>query len=223
MNVTVEHIVIAVVALALIYYVIQHRNLLTDLSRIPDRGHPELKAVKDKHDVLDKTINFVTGWMAPDRGLTKDTRQNMNQAHQYSSGNKTCRNMNRIQEKYSDETKTTFNFNGQSKTVPYRSTFIMDEDCSNIFIDPNANNMTPELAKAACESICVRPSTSTASQCTLESETPGTYGAGSGYFNEDGSWVNRYSIDVPVDDPHPTNIQAYRCKKADRICYDCPI
>ena len=49
MNVTVEHIVIAVVALALIYTIVQHRNLLTDLFRIPDRGHPELKVVKDKH------------------------------------------------------------------------------------------------------------------------------------------------------------------------------
>ena len=49
MNVTVEHVVIAVVALALLYTIVQHRNLLTDLSGIPDRGHPELKAVKDKH------------------------------------------------------------------------------------------------------------------------------------------------------------------------------
>ena len=52
MNVTVEHAIIAVVTLALIYYMVQHRNLLTDLFRIPDRGHPELKAVKDKHFVI---------------------------------------------------------------------------------------------------------------------------------------------------------------------------
>ena len=34
----------------MIYYVIQHRNLLTDLLIIPDRDHPELKAVKGKHN-----------------------------------------------------------------------------------------------------------------------------------------------------------------------------
>ena len=49
MKLTLEHAIIGVLALALIYYVIQHRNVLTDLVRIPDRGHPELKAVKDKH------------------------------------------------------------------------------------------------------------------------------------------------------------------------------
>jgi hypothetical protein len=51
MKFTLEHAIILILAVALIYYVIQHRNLLTDLFRIPDRGHPELKAVKDKHDV----------------------------------------------------------------------------------------------------------------------------------------------------------------------------
>jgi len=46
---TLEHALILILALAVIYYVIQHRNLLTDLSSIPDRDHPELKAVKGKH------------------------------------------------------------------------------------------------------------------------------------------------------------------------------
>ena len=49
MNVTVEHVIIAVVALALLYTIVQHRNLLTDLSGIPDRDHSDLKAVKEKH------------------------------------------------------------------------------------------------------------------------------------------------------------------------------
>ena len=46
---TLEHALILILALAVIYYVIQHRNLLTDLLIIPDRDHPELKAVKGKH------------------------------------------------------------------------------------------------------------------------------------------------------------------------------
>ena len=49
MKLTVEHAIILILAVALIYYMVRHRNLLTDLFRIPDRGHPELKAVKDKH------------------------------------------------------------------------------------------------------------------------------------------------------------------------------
>ena len=53
MKFTLEHAVIAVVALALIYYMVKHRNLLADLVSIPDRDHPELKVVKDKH-VKDK-------------------------------------------------------------------------------------------------------------------------------------------------------------------------
>ena len=52
MKFTLEHAIIAVVSLALIYYMVQHRNLLTDLLRIPDRDHPELKSVKDKHFVI---------------------------------------------------------------------------------------------------------------------------------------------------------------------------
>ena len=53
---TLEHALILILALAVIYYVIQHRNLLTDLLIIPDRDHPELKAVKGKHD-YDKVEN----------------------------------------------------------------------------------------------------------------------------------------------------------------------
>ena len=49
MKFTLEHALILILAVALIYYVIQHRNVLTDLFRIPDRDHPELKAVKEKH------------------------------------------------------------------------------------------------------------------------------------------------------------------------------
>ena len=52
MKFTLEHAIILILAVAVIYYMVQHRNLLTDLFRIPDRGHPELKAVKDKHFII---------------------------------------------------------------------------------------------------------------------------------------------------------------------------
>ena len=52
MKFTLEHALILILAIALIYYVVKHKNLLTDLSSIPDRDHPELKAVKDKHFIL---------------------------------------------------------------------------------------------------------------------------------------------------------------------------
>ena len=67
MKLTVEHAIIGVVALALIYYMVQYRNVLTktstllsDLFRIPDRDHPELKAVKDKH-YLDCSLSLAYG------------------------------------------------------------------------------------------------------------------------------------------------------------------
>lgn len=50
MKFTLEHALILILAVAVIYYVIQHRNLLTDLSSIPDKDHPELKKVKLKHN-----------------------------------------------------------------------------------------------------------------------------------------------------------------------------
>ena len=49
MKFTLEHAIILILTIAVIYYVVQHRNLLTDLLSIPDRGHPELKKVKNKH------------------------------------------------------------------------------------------------------------------------------------------------------------------------------
>ena len=58
MKLTVEHAIILILAIALIYYVVKHRNLVTDLVRIPDRDHPELKSVKDKH-----FLGIPTGWI----------------------------------------------------------------------------------------------------------------------------------------------------------------
>ena len=49
MKFTLEHALILILAIAVIYYIIQHRNLVKDVLSIPDRGHPELKRVKGKH------------------------------------------------------------------------------------------------------------------------------------------------------------------------------
>ena len=65
MKLTLEHAIIAVVTLALIYYVIQYSNLVKDVFRIPDRDHPELKAVKEKHNVR-KQRGVSTCIMLPD-------------------------------------------------------------------------------------------------------------------------------------------------------------
>ena len=49
MNFKVEHAIIAVLVLALLYYVISHHSLLNDLSVVPHDNNPQLKEVKDKH------------------------------------------------------------------------------------------------------------------------------------------------------------------------------
>ena len=49
MNLKVEHGIIALLVLALLYYVYTHQSLLSDLSLVPDNNNPQLKAVKDKH------------------------------------------------------------------------------------------------------------------------------------------------------------------------------
>ena len=49
MNFKVEHAIIAVLVLVLLYYVYSHRSLRRDLSLVPNKGNPHLKAVKEKH------------------------------------------------------------------------------------------------------------------------------------------------------------------------------
>ena len=49
MNLKVEHGIIAILLIALLYYIVSHDSLLSDLSRVPDKGNPQLKAVKGKH------------------------------------------------------------------------------------------------------------------------------------------------------------------------------
>ena len=53
MNLKVEYGIIAILLLAFLYYFFTHQSLLSDLSSdlssVPDKGNPELKAVKGKH------------------------------------------------------------------------------------------------------------------------------------------------------------------------------
>jgi len=49
MNLKVEHGIIAVLVLALLYYVSSHQSLLNDLMGVPYDNNPQLKAVTDKH------------------------------------------------------------------------------------------------------------------------------------------------------------------------------
>jgi hypothetical protein len=49
MKFTLEHALILILAIAVIYYVVQHRNLVKDVLSIPNRDHPELKRMKEKH------------------------------------------------------------------------------------------------------------------------------------------------------------------------------
>ena len=48
MNLKVEHAIIAVLVLALLYYVYSHNSLLNDISWINPKD-PKLKSLRDKH------------------------------------------------------------------------------------------------------------------------------------------------------------------------------
>jgi len=49
MKLKVEHAIIAVLVLVLLYYIYSHYSLLGDLSLVPNNNNPKLKAIKDKH------------------------------------------------------------------------------------------------------------------------------------------------------------------------------
>jgi len=53
MNLKVEHAIIAVLVLALLYYVYSHRSLLGDLMNVPHDNNQQLKAVKAKHEIYE--------------------------------------------------------------------------------------------------------------------------------------------------------------------------
>jgi hypothetical protein len=57
MKFTLEHALILILAIALIYYVIQHSNLVKDIIDLPERDHPELKRVKDQHGKSTGTVS----------------------------------------------------------------------------------------------------------------------------------------------------------------------
>jgi hypothetical protein len=50
MKITLEHIIIAILSIALLYYIVNHYSLLGDLFKVDDTNHPQLKALKSKHD-----------------------------------------------------------------------------------------------------------------------------------------------------------------------------
>ena len=53
MNLKVEHGIIAILLIAFLYYFYTHQSLLSDLSRVPDKGNPQLKVIKGKHGSWD--------------------------------------------------------------------------------------------------------------------------------------------------------------------------
>ncbi len=53
MKLKVEHAIIAVLVLVLLYYVYIHYSLLSNLSLVPHDNNPKLKAVKNKHGIFD--------------------------------------------------------------------------------------------------------------------------------------------------------------------------
>ena len=59
MNLKVEHGIIALLLIAFLYYFYTHQSLLSDLSRVPHKGKPQLKVVKDKHDHPHCTEEFI--------------------------------------------------------------------------------------------------------------------------------------------------------------------
>ena len=59
MNLKVEHGIIAILLLAFLYYFYKHQSLLSDLLSVPDKGNPELKVVKGKHDWKDDLMDLV--------------------------------------------------------------------------------------------------------------------------------------------------------------------
>ena len=57
MNFKVEHAIIGVLVLTLLYYVFSHHSLLNDLSLVPHESNPRLKAVAKKHGWIADFMN----------------------------------------------------------------------------------------------------------------------------------------------------------------------
>ena len=61
MNLKFEHGIIALLLIALLYYIVAHYSLVSDLSRVPDKGNQKLKAIKGKHGFMCEILNLFTG------------------------------------------------------------------------------------------------------------------------------------------------------------------
>jgi len=63
MNLKTEHAIIAILAIALAYFIYEHQSVLSDLFQLPDNGNQQLKSVKGKHGacgfwcILDKFVD----------------------------------------------------------------------------------------------------------------------------------------------------------------------
>jgi len=57
----VEHAIIAVLVLALLYYVYSHSSLVNDLISVSHENNPKLKAVKDKHSAASIGYGVMSG------------------------------------------------------------------------------------------------------------------------------------------------------------------
>ena len=49
MNLKVEYFIIAILSIAIIYYLLTYHNLVSDLSNVPHDNNPQLKKIKYKH------------------------------------------------------------------------------------------------------------------------------------------------------------------------------
>ena len=49
MNLKVEHLIIALLSILLIYYFLTHKSLISDLHKIDHMNNPRLKEIIDKH------------------------------------------------------------------------------------------------------------------------------------------------------------------------------
>ena len=61
MNLKVEHGIIAILLIALLYYIVSHYSLVSDLFRVPDKGNQKLKVIKGKHSVWCEVVSYFQG------------------------------------------------------------------------------------------------------------------------------------------------------------------
>ena len=57
-----EHGIIALLAIVLLYYVYSHESLLSDLNLVPDHNNPELKALKEQRRLCGPKCHAAAAW-----------------------------------------------------------------------------------------------------------------------------------------------------------------